>query len=70
MHLKSETLMNNIPLKDQQFTHWKLASDIDNVLWLSIDRAGERVNSLSLEILAELELIVTAMETEPPAGLG
>ncbi len=61
--------MNNIPLKDQQFTHWKLASDIDNVLWLSIDRAGERVNSLSLEILAELELIVTAMETEPPAGL-
>ncbi len=61
--------MNNTPLKDRQFKHWKLSSDIDNVLWLSIDRAGERVNSLSLELLAELDTIVGSLESDAPAGL-
>ncbi len=53
----------------KHYQHWKLATDIDKVLWLTIDRADERVNSLSLALLSEMEDIVTAMEADPPAGM-
>jgi len=66
--------MNNRSLDqetDQQgsYKHWKLSTDIDKVLWLTIDRDGENVNSLSLEVLSELENIVDGLETSAPAGL-
>jgi 3-hydroxyacyl-CoA dehydrogenase/enoyl-CoA hydratase/3-hydroxybutyryl-CoA epimerase len=51
------------------YKHWKLSSDIDKVLWLTIDRDGESVNSLSLDVLRELETIVDGLEANPPAGL-
>ena len=61
--------MNETPLNDRHFKHWKLSTDIDNVLWLSIDREGESVNSLSLEVLSELGSIIDAVESNTPAGL-
>lgn len=56
-------------MNNNSYKHWKLAKDIDNVLWLSIDRAGESANSLSMEVLNELGLIVDQLETDAPAGL-
>jgi len=61
--------MNDTPTKPPNYKHWRLASDIDKVLWLTIDRKGERVNSLSLEVLSELESIIEGVETVAPAGL-
>jgi len=61
--------MTKTPSKETIFKHWKLSTDIDNVLWLSIDREGENTNSLSLEVLAELGAIVDKLETNAPAGL-
>jgi len=61
--------MNEPPIKDRHFKHWKLSTDIDNVLWLSIDREGESANSLSIEVLSELGSIVDDLETNAPAGL-
>jgi len=61
--------MNETPLEDTPFKHWKLTTDIDDVLWLSIDREGESANSLSLEVLSELGTIVDHMEADAPAGL-
>ena len=61
--------MTKIPSKETTFKHWKLSTDVDNVLWLSIDREGENANSLSLEVLAELGTIVDELETNAPAGL-
>lgn len=55
--------------KHGKYKHWKLATDLDRVLWLSIDREGENVNSLSLEVLGELESIVAELESDAPAGL-
>ncbi len=57
------------PVNETIFKHWKLSTDIDNVVWLSIDREGESANSLSLEVLSELESIVNELETNAPAGL-
>lgn len=51
------------------YRHWRVASDIDEVLWLTLDRAGESANSLSREVLEELEDIVGGLEKEPPKGL-
>jgi len=62
-------LMNATALNDTQFKHWKLSTDIDNVLWLSIDREGESANSLSLEVLSELGVIIDGLEVNVPAGL-
>jgi 3-hydroxyacyl-CoA dehydrogenase/enoyl-CoA hydratase/3-hydroxybutyryl-CoA epimerase len=66
--LNNGNLMNE-PIKDRHFKHWKLATDIDNVLWLSIDREGENANSLSMEVLTELGEIVDDLEVNAPAGL-
>ena len=61
--------MTKKPSKETTFKHWKLSTDIDNVLWLSIDREGENANSLSLDVLSELGSIVDELETNAPAGL-
>ncbi len=61
--------MNDTPSEDTPYKHWKLKTDIDNVLWLSIDREAESANSLSLEVLSELGLIVDGLENNAPAGL-
>jgi len=61
--------MTNTPDTNTVFKNWTLATDIDDVLWLSIDREGESANSLSMEVLSELETIVEGLENTPPAGL-
>lgn len=61
--------MNDTTRKNTPFKHWKLSTDIDDVLWLSLDREGESANSLSLEVLSELAVIIDELEKNPPAGL-
>lgn len=61
--------MNATANLDKTYKNWTLNSDLDNVLWLTIDRHDERVNSLSMEVLSELEAIVEGLEARPPAGL-
>jgi 3-hydroxyacyl-CoA dehydrogenase/enoyl-CoA hydratase/3-hydroxybutyryl-CoA epimerase len=56
-------------MDDAALRHWRLEYDIDNVCWLTLDRAGERTNSLSRDVLAELESIVARLENTPPRGL-
>ena len=56
-------------MTDNTYQHWNFTTDIDNVIWLSIDRAGETANSLSLEVLSELGVIVDKLESNAPAGL-
>ncbi len=65
----NETPTEQQTVKNMNYKHWKLATDLDGVLWLSIDREGESVNSLSRDVLQELESIVDELEANPPAGL-
>ena len=51
------------------YKHWHTSFDIDNICWLTLDREGEKINSLSTTVLAELESLVTALETQTPRGL-
>ncbi len=49
--------------------HWHLSRDSDNILYARLDRANERVNSLSREVLEELEELIVIAEREVPRGL-
>ncbi|MDX1626413.1 MAG: 3-hydroxyacyl-CoA dehydrogenase NAD-binding domain-containing protein [Wenzhouxiangellaceae bacterium] len=51
------------------FRHWRLEKDIDGIAWLYIDRADEKVNSLSSDVFEELDTIVDQLEQDSPAGL-
>ena len=55
--------------KFPEFKNWQLETDIDNVIWLTIDRPGETINVLSTEVLAELEQVISLVEVEQPNGL-
>ena len=56
-------------MSNPEFRHWRLEYDMDQVCWLTLDRAGESTNSLSREVLLELESIVDGFEKTPPRGV-
>ena len=56
-------------MSNSEYRNWRLDYDLDQVCWLTIDRAGESSNSLSQEVMTELEEIVTGLEKDQPKGL-
>jgi len=50
-------------------SHWRLDRDPDGIAWLTFDRAGSAVNALSADTLAELSVVLDALDAEPPTGL-
>lgn len=56
-------------MNDSTYRHWRLETDMDDVCWLTLDRAGESANSLSNEVMTELAQIVSGLESTPPKGL-
>ena len=56
-------------MNQPEYRNWQLETDMDGVCWLTLDRAGESANSLSQDVLEELEQIVGELETHPPRGL-
>lgn len=55
--------------KDVCYKHWQVVVDGDQVMWLSIDRHGVAVNTINVEVLEELELIITQVESKTLKGL-
>src|SRR5713101_3249421 len=51
------------------FRHWRLARDENAVAWLVLDKAGTSANTLSEEVLAELDKVLAELERELPKGL-
>jgi 3-hydroxyacyl-CoA dehydrogenase/enoyl-CoA hydratase/3-hydroxybutyryl-CoA epimerase len=56
-------------MNDSLYQHWRLDHDQDQIAWLTLDRAGEKTNSLSREVLTELEEVVNQLTQKPPRGL-
>ncbi|MBT8056829.1 MAG: enoyl-CoA hydratase/isomerase family protein [Gammaproteobacteria bacterium] len=56
-------------MNQAEYRNWQLDSDMDGVCWLTLDREGETANSLSQDVLTELESIVDRLEKSPPKGL-
>lgn len=56
-------------MSENKLKHWKLDYDLDGICWLAIDRKDESVNSLSQEVLKELEQVIGKLEKSAPTGL-
>ena len=51
------------------YRHFKLTRDADGVAWLLFDREGSSANTLSADVIEELDKVLAALESERPAGL-
>jgi 3-hydroxyacyl-CoA dehydrogenase / enoyl-CoA hydratase / 3-hydroxybutyryl-CoA epimerase len=51
------------------YRHFKLTRDADGIAWLLFDRDGASANTLSADVLTELDTVLTALESERPTGL-
>lgn len=51
------------------YNNWRVETDADNIAWLHIDKANAKANSLSRELVDELDAILDELETERPKGL-
>jgi 3-hydroxyacyl-CoA dehydrogenase/enoyl-CoA hydratase/3-hydroxybutyryl-CoA epimerase len=51
------------------YRHFKLSHDADGIAWLLFDREGASANTLSADVIEELDAVLTALESQRPAGL-
>jgi 3-hydroxyacyl-CoA dehydrogenase / enoyl-CoA hydratase / 3-hydroxybutyryl-CoA epimerase len=51
------------------YHNFKLTRDADGVAWLLFDRAGASANTLSADVIEELDLVLAALESQRPAGI-
>jgi 3-hydroxyacyl-CoA dehydrogenase / enoyl-CoA hydratase / 3-hydroxybutyryl-CoA epimerase len=51
------------------YQHWRLETDEQGILWLTLDRQDASVNSLNQAVFAELETVLTAIEQNTPVGV-
>lgn len=49
--------------------HWRLETGAGGIAWLVIDKANAAVNSLSREVMEELDAILSALSRTPPKAL-
>jgi 3-hydroxyacyl-CoA dehydrogenase/enoyl-CoA hydratase/3-hydroxybutyryl-CoA epimerase len=54
---------------DPGLKHWRLTRDVDGVAWAVLDKAGASANTLSEEVLAELDQILDRLAQESATAL-
>jgi 3-hydroxyacyl-CoA dehydrogenase/enoyl-CoA hydratase/3-hydroxybutyryl-CoA epimerase len=52
-----------------QWTHWRMRTDEDGTAWLLFDKKDSSANTLSEEVLTELNAILEKLERETPWGV-
>ena len=54
---------------DSRYRHFRLNRDADGVAWLLFDREGASANTLSAEVIGELDQVLAELEEQRPTGL-
>ncbi len=57
------------PEPDSPYRHFKLTRDADGIAWLLFDRECASANTLSADLIEELEAVLAALESQRPTGL-
>jgi 3-hydroxyacyl-CoA dehydrogenase/enoyl-CoA hydratase/3-hydroxybutyryl-CoA epimerase len=52
-----------------RYRHFRLNRDADGVAWLLFDREGASANTLSADVIGELDRIITELEEQRPTGV-
>src|SRR5258708_7533715 len=53
----------------ETYRNFKLTRDADGIAWLLFDRAGASANTLSADVIEELDTVLAALESQRPAGI-
>ena len=53
----------------ENYKHWRIESDADNIAWLIIDCASKSTNTLSTEVLAELDKALDEVAAMKPRAM-
>src|SRR6202165_6304070 len=51
------------------YRHFKLTRDGDGIAWLLFDREGVSANTLSADVIEELDTVLAALESQRPTGI-
>src|SRR5260370_27228694 len=51
------------------YKNFRLTRDADGIAWLLFDRDGASANTLSADVIEELDTVLAALESERPAGV-
>jgi 3-hydroxyacyl-CoA dehydrogenase/enoyl-CoA hydratase/3-hydroxybutyryl-CoA epimerase len=57
------------PDADNRYRHFKLTRDSDGIAWLLFDRESASANTLSADVIEELDLVLAALESQRPTGV-
>jgi 3-hydroxyacyl-CoA dehydrogenase / enoyl-CoA hydratase / 3-hydroxybutyryl-CoA epimerase len=57
------------PGPETPYRNFKLTRDDDGIAWLLFDRANASTNTLSADLIEELDAVLAALESQRPAGL-
>src|SRR6266404_3600878 len=57
------------PDASASYSNFKLTRDGDGIAWLLFDRADASANTLSADVIEELDTALTALESQRPAGI-
>src|ERR1700704_1764748 len=57
------------PDSSAPYRNFKLTRDSDGIAWLLFDRADASANTLSADVIEELDSVLTALESQRPAGI-
>jgi 3-hydroxyacyl-CoA dehydrogenase/enoyl-CoA hydratase/3-hydroxybutyryl-CoA epimerase len=57
------------PDADSPYRNFKLTRDGDGIAWLLFDREGASANTLSADVVEELDVVLAALESQRPTGI-
>ncbi len=61
--------IDEVPQEASPWTHWRMRTDADGVVWLLFDKKDSSANTLSAEVLTEFDAILQRIESNPPRGV-
>jgi len=61
--------IDEAPQDANPWVHWRMRTDGEGTIWLLFDKKDSSANTLSAEVLAELDAILEKLEQNPPLGV-
>ncbi len=62
-------VIDEAPQEQGPYAHWRVRADEDGTVWLLFDKKDSSANTLSEEVLSELNAILEQLEQNPPRGV-
>jgi 3-hydroxyacyl-CoA dehydrogenase / enoyl-CoA hydratase / 3-hydroxybutyryl-CoA epimerase len=61
--------IDEAPQEAEPWTHWRMRADEDGIVWLLFDKKDATANTLSQDVLTELNAVLEKLEQDRPRGL-